>query len=253
MRFRVPQTGVLYFFELPFLFLGLFYFSKKRKKEQMFILYWFLIGPIPASLTVEDVPNFQRAILMLPAIEVVIATGILQTVNFFQKLGFLKLGILGIVFCYLYGFAFFLHQYFHHQKVHRTWYRAYEMKELVKEVAQRENYYDKIVMTKDTTEPYIFFLFYNKIEPAYYQKKAANLNWKGNWQLDKYIFDGRDCPLLDEEKPIENRLYVERSKCELEPWIKVIYEIKRPDGSIALRLEEFDKSKFTPSLEIRRE
>lgn len=244
MRFRIPQMGVLYFFELPFILLGLLHFLKKKEKMQMFILYWLLIAPIAASLTVEDIPNFQRVILMLPAIEIVIATGILQVVIFFKKLGYPKFCILGTTLCYLYGLIFFLHQYFHHQKVHRPWYRNYEMEELVKEVTQRESDYNKIVITKNEIEPYIFFLFFNKVEPTYYQRKAAKLNWKGSWELDKYIFDQRDCPLLEEENPTEDRLYVEREICKLEPWIKVIYEIKRPDNSVALRLEEFEKSEF---------
>jgi len=164
--------------------------------------------------------------------------------SFFKKYKFLGLGlVIGFLF-YLYGLMFFLHQYFVHQKVHRPWYRMYEMKELVKEVSEREDDYDKIVMTKNETEPYVFFLFYNKVEPIYYQKRSSKLNWKGTWTIDNYIFDQRDCPLLQEESPKENRLYVERGICKLEPWIKVIDEIKCPDGSTALRLEEFDKSKF---------
>ena len=149
-----------------------------------------------------------------------------------------------IVLIYAYGFIFFLHQYFHHQKIHRPWYRNYEMKELVKEIFKREDNYDKIVMTKNETEPYVFFLFYNQIEPSRFQIESAALSWKKSWGFDKYFFDQRDCPLLQEEKPMENTLYVEREICKLEPWIKVIGEIKRPDGSTALRLEEFNKNKF---------
>jgi len=244
MRFRIPQMGVLYFFEPLFLLLGLLFLFKKRKKEHLFILFWLFTAPIAASLTIEDIPNFQRALLMIPALAVIVAVGILQVISFFKKLGCFKLCILGISLCYLYGLTFFLHQYFHHQKVHRPWYRNWEMKELVKEISEREDDYDKIVMTKNETEPYIFFLFYNKVEPVYYQGKSSELNWKGTWAIDDYIFDQRDCPLLQEESPSEDRLYVEREICKLESWIKVIGEIKRPDGSTALRLEEFDKDEF---------
>ena len=253
MRFRIPQMGVCYFFELPFLLLGLFLFLKKKAKEQLFFLYWLLAAPVAASLTVEDVPNFQRVILMLPALEVMIAAGILQAIIFFKKLGFFKIGVLVIILGYSYGLIFFLHQYFHHQRVHRPWYRNDEMKQLVKAVNQRGSGYDKIVITKNETEPYIFFLFFNKIDPAYFQEKVPPLFWEGTWEFDQYIFDQRDCPLQQEKSPREDRLYIERNICKLESWIKVIDEISRPDGSAALRLEEVDRRQFEPLLQTKEE
>lgn len=245
LRFKVPQTGVLYLIELPFLLIGLFSFLKERKKEQLFILFWLVAGPIAASLTIEDVPNFQRALITLPAFVILISYGIFQSLNFVKNKRYIILALIIIISFYLYSLLFFLHQYFVHQKVHRPWYRMYEMKELVSEVTKREDNYQKIIMTKNSTEPYIFFLFYQKTNPADYQKEAYKLSWKKNWTLGKYEFMVDDCPLqIDDVEKNAGYLYIEKEECLKYRWKKTVKQIKRTDGTVALKLLEVDLPEY---------
>lgn len=245
MRFRIPQMGVLYFFEFPLLIWGFLHFVQKKEKGQIFVIYWLLIAPIAASLTVEDTPNFQRVLLLVPPLVILVASGIGQTLKFFKKIRLAKLAIIGLGCCYLYGLSFFLLQYFVHQKVHRPWYRMDEMKELVNETARLEDKYEKIIMTKNSTEPYIFFLFYQTINPVDWHKVAHRLDWEKNWSWGKYEFIGEDCPLAIEELEKNKKyLHIEKGECIEYRWKKIIKEIKRPDGSLALRLVEINLPEY---------
>jgi len=245
MRFRLPQMGVLYFFEFIPLLLGLISLLKKKKREYLFVLCWLVIGPVAAAVTIEDIPNFQRALLTLPPLLITISLGIREIYLFFQKRRVYFLGIVLIVSFYLYGLSFFLHQYFVHQKVHQPWYRMAEMKELVLEVTKREEKYEKIIMSKNSTEPYIYFLFYQKIEPKEWHKMANKLDWKGDWHWKNYYFLKEDCPLAVEEvEKKEENLYIEKGECLEYEWKETIKEIRRPDDSLALRLVEINLPEY---------
>jgi 4-amino-4-deoxy-L-arabinose transferase-like glycosyltransferase len=258
IRYLVPNSGLFYLVELPLLLIGIFLLIKVPRNSfaKRLVFGWLLIGFLPAAMTSLETPNIQRSIFALPPILCLIAYAIGKSFDFFKKRYSPKMVYLAIsllVLGYAYFFLSFLHQYFIHLKVNKPWYRMYEMKELVQKVTAIEGDYEKVVVTKNTTAPYIYFLFYNKIEPEYFQKTGGGLEPKETWEFDQHLFNGQDCPLLEEKNPSEDRLYVERSLCDLAPWIKVIDEIRRSDGSVALRLEEFDRSQFRPYLEIEKQ
>ena len=62
-RHHAPNMGLLYLFEFPFLFIGIYglIFGKFDKKAKLLIFSWFLIAPIPASIT-SGVPHAVRTL-----------------------------------------------------------------------------------------------------------------------------------------------------------------------------------------------
>ena len=73
--YKVPSMGLIYLVELPFIVFGLFYLLFSKDKFHKLPLIWLILAPITASITVDDVPNVQRAIVMFPMIELIAAYG----------------------------------------------------------------------------------------------------------------------------------------------------------------------------------
>lgn len=243
-RFVIPNTGGLYLIEIPFLFFGLFMLVKQKKKEYFFIIFWFLVAPVTASLTFEDSPNMQRSMNMVIPATMIVGYGMVHSFMWVRK-RYRPTLYFGLSMIFLYSILYFSHQYFVHQKTHRPWDRMAEMKEYVSYLNSVEEKYPLIVTTKATTELYIYLLFYNKVDPNRFHKDAHLLNDKGIWKLGKYIFVNRDCA-SERNVPLRSDiLYVDRFTCTKEGGKKYIKEIMRPDNTLGLRVYTIpDVNKF---------
>ncbi|MCX6722655.1 MAG: glycosyltransferase family 39 protein, partial [Candidatus Staskawiczbacteria bacterium] len=82
-RHHAPNMGLLYLFEFPFILLGIYFliFGQFNKKTKFIIFAWFLIAPIPASIT-TGVPHAVRTLNFLPTWQIFAALGILSTLIF---------------------------------------------------------------------------------------------------------------------------------------------------------------------------
>lgn len=76
-RHKAPGVGLLYWWELPFLLVGFYYFakSKRNKKAKYLVSLWFLISPVPASPT-TGLPHAVRTLVFLPTFQIFVAFGI---------------------------------------------------------------------------------------------------------------------------------------------------------------------------------
>lgn len=243
MRYKVPETGLLYLIELPFIFLGIIFLFKEKISLFWLPIYWLLLGPLAASLTQEDVPNIQRAFFMLPSFQILAAYGFykildsLKEKKLFRKI-IISLSCLLLVF----NFSYFLHQYLVHQRVYRPWYRNYGFKELITEINRLSPRYQKIVLTKAHNDPYIYILFYNQYNPKIYQKYRF-LRPRDRWGFEKYIFHPSDCPShVREEISQEGKsLFIDKGECKVMPYAQTLKIIFREDNTPAFRLLEVDK------------
>jgi len=73
-RHHAPGMGLMYLVELPFLLIGIYMliFGNFDKAVKLFMALWFLIVPIPASIT-NDVPHAVRTINFLPILQILTA------------------------------------------------------------------------------------------------------------------------------------------------------------------------------------
>lgn len=159
----VPEVGLVQLWTFPFLLAGIYYlFRRKDKTATAALILWILISPIPASVTI-GVPNSTRAAIILPALQIVTAFGL---VSLFPKLSRpVKIAIFLFV---IYFFAFYLHMLFVHAPIvsSSTWYSGY--KKIVQDSAIFGNKYQKIIVSTGFDEPQIFYLFYLRYDPATY-------------------------------------------------------------------------------------
>ncbi len=196
-RHHAPGMGLMYLWELPFLLVGLyaFIFGDIDKKSKLLILAWFLITPIPASVT-GGVPHSVRTLNFLPTFQLFTAFGVLAFLNFSQKWKFKKIWISILITIILTNFAYYLNQYFVQQNYFNSKEWQYGYEEAVSFVKKNQSDYDKIIVSNKAPldQSYMFFLFYLKYSPTLYQKEAtyASGGFRENHRFGKYYFQPID-------------------------------------------------------------
>lgn len=177
-RHHAPFMGLLYLFEMPFLFIGIFalIFLKIKKRHKLAFFAYFLLVPIPASIT-SGVPHAVRTLNFEGTWELFISLGFIALILFIfnqknkaKNYLFKLLAIIYLLFTIL-NILYFFNQYF----VQLNYYDAkdwlYGYKEAIAHVDLIHGNYDKVIVenTSPMDQSYMFFLFYLKVDPSYYQ------------------------------------------------------------------------------------
>ena len=192
-RLSIQNIGELYLFELPLLLMGIFYLIIKRTKMTWLIFGWMLIVPIPAAMA-RETPHMLRIASILPTYQMIGALGLVQILRLVSK--HTKIMRWGVYGSFIGISVLSLAYYFHHYWIHypREWSGQwqYGYKQMIAEIRKIENNYDLVVVTENWGRPYIYFLFYNKINPLeYVQNRRAERDWFGFWNVygfGKYDF-----------------------------------------------------------------
>lgn len=242
-RYRVPLSGLIYLFELPLLFLGLWYLLGVDKKNLFFLIGWIMLAPIGSSLTFDDVPNLQRTLIIFPALSIISALGLLYVLAKINKnkfFGKITVGLFSIIV--IFGISSYLHQYYIHVNKYRPWYRNDGYEKLVKNVNNLRSSYEKVVVTNRESAPTIFFLFYGKYNPRTFQEETRNTTMQDFDRINfgKYEFSQEECPLkIDKNELIigdRNTLYVNSGLCKSFSQAKELGVVRRGDNSIVFRI-----------------
>lgn len=250
-RYRVPQMGLLYFFELPLLIFGLWKLLGFDKKRALFLGGWILLAPLGSALTYDDIPNLQRTLIVFPALAIVIAYGFLELWSLTYKLKTARIVQGALVIVMFYGFVYYLHQYYIHQVNHQPWRRQEGYKQLVAQLNDIHAGYKKVVVTDSESDPAIFFLFHNQSDPAAIQEQLRlhPTERYGQIPLENYVFVKEPCPLhvipqagvLETEQKLsaeKDVLYVNGGNCNVkDPRIRILSEIRRSDGTVVFTLQ----------------
>lgn len=135
---------------------------------------------------------------------------------------------------FLLNFFYYLHMYWVHSPFEYASEWQYGYKQAVEEVKRIENYYNKVIVTYRYDQPYIFFLFYNQVDPSWYQ-----LNFKeeeiGRFKrsFGKYEFRNID---WQKDSQLLNTLFVGTAGEIPDNTTGIVKNINFPDGSIAFRI-----------------
>lgn len=235
-RHHAAGMGMLYLWDLPFLILGIIYLVRSVYQAKYLLFWWFVVAPGASSLT-SGTPHAVRALFYLPTFQMFIAFGIIY---FFRLIkphmkSFLRKSLVIIVFSlFILNFSYYLHMYWRHTPYEDSISWQYGYKEVVSEVSKYENAYDRMVVTYRYDQPYIYFLFYNKVDPLWYQNswKEGEIK-RAERSFGKYEF--RNLDWAQDEK--EKRVLFAGTPSEIPentPGIlKTVYFL---DGSVAFRI-----------------
>lgn len=215
-RHKAPSMGLLYIWELPFVLLGIYFlfFGPFSRKTKLLIFGWFLISPIPASVT-TGVPHAVRTLNFLPTFQIFSALGIIlflkEVLNVKYKVLSIKLGYFLIVVIGLFAaanFVFYLNQYFVQQNYFYSKDWQYGWKETVDYVKSVEKDYDKVIVSykEPLDRSYMFFAFYLKYPPEEYQRSnVGSGGFAVDYAYDKYEFRPIN---WDKDSKLENVLLI---------------------------------------------
>ena len=163
-RGRIPNLGILNPLEFIWLAFGLVYLASNFKnKNSLFITLLLLISPIPASLTLAEFSTVRSLYMVIP-LAMISSLGIyhlITKINYF---------IIPIAAIYLLVFIYTFDIYF----LHAARVTAKEFNYGYKQAMEFVNKYPnakKVIMTDVLGQPYIYYLFYTKYNPADYQKQ----------------------------------------------------------------------------------
>lgn len=243
-QFSIPNTGLIYFVELPFFYLGILLLLKRYKLKH-FLLWWLILAPIPSAIT-RDSPHVLRSVFMLGGLQITTAFGF---VNVYEKLSNFKsvrlmtvllfgLGLATGSFLYLYNYIF-TYPY----KYSESW--QYGMKQIYQNLnllLERQGFEEKpIYISKKYGEPHIFYLFFTQYDPEKYYTnptlvRYSRANWRWVDKIDNINF-------LDDENVITNtsranQAILVTSKSNYPPGGKLIDTVNFLDGSRAFDIVE---------------
>jgi len=229
-RHHVPDMGLLYFWELPLILIGIYQlFFLKEKIPKLIVFSWWLLSPLAASVS-ADVPHAIRTLCFLPTWQIFTSLGMISFYqwlkkNFKRRLFFVSC-CLFLVVCFLLSVFYYLHQYFVHQSLEYSQYWQYGYQQLVQEVKKLEPQYDKIRVSIETEQPYMFFLFYQKYDPQEYLAQGGTgsggfweehhfgkydfirFNWENEKKEDKVLWVVTDKELPDEVTVLKTIYYL---------------------------------------------
>ncbi|MBI2442986.1 MAG: hypothetical protein HYV40_03725 [Candidatus Levybacteria bacterium] len=245
-RHHAPFMGLLYLWELPFLLIGIYtiLFGKYDKRVKTLLILWFLIAPLPASIT-SGVPHAVRTLNFLPTFQVFVAFGILSTFAFllhiFRSHPRYKVFLIIMSSCYgvliLWNTIFYLNEYFVQQNYYTSVDWQYGYKEAVESVKKIEGKYGKIIVSNQPPldQSYMFFLFYLKYPPKDYQEEnLTNLSggFRENHAFSKYEFRPIDWTNEAKDRSI---LYVGRSN-DFPEGVNVLEKVYYLNGDPAIAI-----------------
>ena len=212
LRQRIPQTGLLFYWQVPFILYALVRNYSKRTPTDKFFTYWLLVGFLPLIVVFAETPSIYRSMFLVIPLCYFTASGL---ISFFSRRGRVYTMILILIIAY--EFTHYLHQYYVHSLYDQPWYRRQGMKEMVQTINKNLNDYDKVIITRAESAPHIFILFYGKYNPIKYWQEGSPMDL-GDQGFGKYVFSGRDCPSQIEELQQKTKrvkiLYVDSGLCK---------------------------------------
>lgn len=235
--YSIPRVGLLYLLELPLILIGIYYLIKEKNIYYKIPLVWLLFAPIVPAITMDDVPNINRAIVMFPMLEIIAGFGFLS----FIRSGKYKKQIFTLItFFLMLNFLYFLHQYFYNAKTNKPWYRNNGFSEMMSIVNKNYSNYGVIVMSKFQGGIYPLVLFYSKYNPETYQKEGSPKD-KDYGGFGKFFFVPQDCPSVqrnDKTPKVDHILYVDKGDCPFDKILqyKKVKYVNREDGTKAFRI-----------------
>lgn len=245
-RHHAPGMGLLYVVFLPFLLIGIYTLSADKgqildKKKRLFIFLWFILVPIPASIT-TGVPHAVRTINFLPLFDIFAAVGLVATYGVIMRsnnLMVIKAPVIGgIIVVFIFNFLYFLNQYFAQQNYFYAKDWQYGYKEMVAYLKPRQQDYEKILVSsvRPMDQSYMFFLFYLQYDPAKYLAEGGTQSSGELYEKGVMVgnFEFRPFNYYQEKN---NTLFV-GSASDFPEEFKVIHRINNPDGSEAMRVVE---------------
>lgn len=179
----IPGQGVLYWFELPLLFGAFALIIKKGNKKFLNpLIFWLVVAPIPAALSTGPGYAANRAVIMLPVLQIFLALGVIPLLqwlsNSIRDKIFLRFILFGYFLICLFFFIHFIDNYFVQSPYKIARDMLYGNMEVAYWLSQNTSKKDTKVVSTKLSESHIYIAFINAWDPKNYQDEAKNWNYR---------------------------------------------------------------------------
>ena len=154
-RHHANGFGLLYLIEAPFLIIGIVQLIRHYRPIAAILLPWFFLAPVASSIT-SGTPSAVRSLFFLPTFQIFTALGLVRL----RKLFAISYVLLAVI-----SFAGYLDLYYRHTPTETSQGWQYGYKQMVQQVMSSKDNYDKIIITTEYDQPYIYFLWYGNYDP----------------------------------------------------------------------------------------
>lgn len=213
----MPYVGLLYLSVLLLFIASISSLVQKQNRAIHYpLFYWFLyvalIAPIPAALTITDIPNMHRAFLLSIAAVLIAGYGFNGLLSLQVK--HVRAVYLLVAFLCI-EFILFSHNYFQHISMRQNPVRNPGHREAMRYILLNQNAYDKVYISRENFMS-LYYLFYKNDFSSRYTGKFEPKNFIiGN--IDNVHFSSLPCPSVDivgeKEKLTEKVLIFDSTNC----------------------------------------
>lgn len=203
-RHHAPDMGLMYLWEMPFLFWGIYAVFVFGGPLSWLMFGWLLIAPIAASPTTE-LPHAIRTLVFLPVLQIFTAIGLTQFMGWVRKFKqvkirfFMTIVIIGLI---IFNLIYYFHMYYGHMNYEFSKFWQFGYQKAVEYASQNKSNYKKIVVSTKLEQPHMFFLFYTQYNPLIYLKEGGTSS--GGFAELKNKFDNFEFRPINWSKEIKD-------------------------------------------------
>ena len=164
LRLSLYNYGYFHLPEIITMLMGLVLLTAGQKKRARLIWLWLLISPLPAAFSRDLVSGVRTLPLVIP-LSILVGLGMAELMSH---------RVLFVIYSLLLGFFFiyYLDLYYIHAPYYSAADWVYPYRPAIQLIKPYLSQYKNVIMTDKLGQPYIFFLFYLQIDPAYYQQQV---------------------------------------------------------------------------------
>jgi len=191
-RQSVGIMGEMYWVDLIFLIAGFWYLLKRKDQAGFLVLIWLFLAPIASSLTRDGGNHATRLILMLPALMIISACGVVFLLSTFWGRKYI-LPILSLFL--IFNFCFYQHYYWIHYPLNSWLWWDIGYKEPMKYIKNHEKDYQIVVINDTFNHSLLHFLFWTAYPPEKFRQEFKGDTFQKDilpgidgYRLGKYYF-----------------------------------------------------------------
>jgi hypothetical protein len=217
-----------------------FFVSKIDRKIKSFLVFWLVVGALPAALTRDGGNHATRLFLILPPLIFLISYGIVEALGrVIPPKRFLLFA--GYSFLLLVSFIFYQHRYWVHNPwdSERWWHSGF--REAIQSIKEVEKDYDRVIISMAGEPAWIFFAGWYEYPPSKWQEEFpigknvyiegfGNVSHIDKFHFGKFNIDGKS--IYDLPNYINDKTLYLASASELGP--NLVREPKRTPPGLSL-------------------
>lgn len=175
IRSQIPNQGQLLIFELPFLILGTIFLLNRRQVKFIIPIVILIVSVIPAAITKES-PHALRSLSVVPFLSIIASVSIVEIKKMFNFRFFYPVIILIFLISFSHYFYLFTNRYL--TQAAEAWQSGYKI--VFNKYSKEFSNFDKIVISDEYGQPYIFYLWYMHEDPNNL-RKLMKVNPPNKW------------------------------------------------------------------------